>query len=277
MAGLKRFLRHGLFISALGHAGVLAIGLLFVWASPQEAVPPDAMVVEVITPKEMPRLSGTPSELRTSGTEQAAKSQPPIAAKDPPPPVPRPSQQQEQRKAQRNAPPKPQEQQAAPTQPQEPVTPQGEAMQVAMQERPPDPPAETPNASDTAAALAQLALVGGPLGGGFAAPPIDSPVAGYDFTTLFRERVSACSPPVPDVDPSEKISIRVSIFLNRDGTLAAAPQLREPNPSAKQQALMQSFVSGLQKCQPYTMLPQDKFKLWKALDLVIYPLAPYGG
>jgi hypothetical protein len=32
----------------------------------------------------------------------------------------------------------------------------------------------------------------------------------------------------------------------------------------------------LQKCPPYTMLPADKYKLWKKLDLVFYPLNFFG-
>ena len=35
---------------------------------------------------------------------------------------------------------------------------------------------------------------------------------------------------------------------------------------------MQSAIDALQKCQPYTMLPAEKYKQWKTLDLVFYPL-----
>ena len=35
---------------------------------------------------------------------------------------------------------------------------------------------------------------------------------------------------------------------------------------------MQSAINALTKCQPYTMLPADKYKQWKTLDLVFYPL-----
>ena len=49
--------------------------------------------------------------------------------------------------------------------------------------------------------------LGGPLGGGFAAPPVDTNVSGYDWTTPFRERVSACSKVPEGVDPGDKVSI----------------------------------------------------------------------
>ena len=62
------------------------------------------------------------------------------------------------------------------------------------------------------------------------------------------------------------------VFLNRDGTLASPPQLLGPITSGKQQALLQGSISALEKCQPYTMLPADKYKLWKKIDLVFFPL-----
>jgi hypothetical protein len=267
MIATKRFNRHGLLISALGHVGILAVALFFARAASQEAVPPDAMEVEIITPKEMPRYSGTPSTLRTSGTEQAAQSQA-LTEKS--------EQPKDQHQAQRNSLPKPQKPQTAPPQAMEPPLPPADSAQVAMAQ--PDPAAEetpnTPDASETAArlALASGALAGGWHGGGFVAPPIDSPFVGYDFTAPFRELVSSCGklPLGSGISPNEKISIHVRVFLNRDGTVAAAPQLLdESNPSANEQVLMESFVSALQKCQPYTMLPQDRYKQWRMLDLFV--------
>ena len=271
MIGVKRFVRHGLFVSALGHAGILAIGLLFLRASSQEAPPPDATLVELVTPQEIPHFSGTPSALRASGTEKAETPQPAQRAQNVPP-QPEQQQQKQQAQAQRNPPAK---------QKQPPMR-QAEAGEVAVP--PPDPPApaaaQTPDSAEAAAKmaqLAQLALMGGRLGGGFAAPPVDAPVVGDDFTLAFRELVSACAGPVAGIAPTDKTTIRMRIFLNRDGTLAQTPQLREPAPSAKQQAIMATFVRGLEKCQPYTMLPRDRYNQWKIIDLLVFPLNAYGG
>jgi hypothetical protein len=272
MIATKRFTRHGLAISALGHVGILAAALFFARAASRDAVPPDAIQVEIITPKEMPRYSGTPSTLRASGTERAAQSQALTAKSEQPPTDPSPPQPKDQHQAQRDAPPKPQEQQTAPPQAKEPPLPRADAAQLAMAQ--PDPGAEeTPNTPDAAATAARLAaLIGGWHGGGFALPPIDSPFVGNDFTEPFRELVSSCGalPPGSGISPNENISVRVRAFLNRDGTVAAAPQLLESNPSPKQQVLMQSFVTALQKCQPYTMLPHYRYKQWNMLDLVVY-------
>ena len=93
--------------------------------------------------------------------------------------------------------------------------------------------------------MAQLALAGGQFGGGFNAPPVNTPRAGYDFTAEFRERVSSCSSLPTGVSPGENVSIVMRVFLNRDGTLASRPQLMQPITSAKQKALIQSSISAL--------------------------------
>jgi hypothetical protein len=277
MVTTKRFSRQGLVISALCHVGILAVVLLFARAAPpQEAIPPDAMQVQIVMPKEIPRYSGTPSTLRTSGTEQTAQSQVPTPKSEQPPTVPQPPQPKDQHQAQHSTPSKPQDPRTEPqTEPQskEPPLPAADAGQVATAQPAPVPPSaeKTPDAADTAAKAAYLALAGGRLGGGFLAPPINSPLVGYDFTEPFRELVSTCGALPPGVSLDRKINITVRIFLNRDGTLTEAPQLLEPNPSADQQTLMQSFASGLQKCQPYTMLPADHYEQWKTLDLVVHP------
>jgi hypothetical protein len=275
MFAAKRFSRHGLAVSALVHIAILAVALVLARGASQEAVPPDAMQVQIIREEEAPRYSGTPSMLRTSGTEHAGQSQASTAKSEQPPTPPSPPQPKDQHQAQHNAPPKREEpSQAKEQQSKAPPLPQAETAQVATAQPQPDPPApaaeKTPDAPDTATTAAYLALAGGKLGGGFAAPPIDSPLVGYDFTVPFRELVSTCAAGPPGISPDDKISIVVRVFLNPDGTVAAAPQLLEPNPSTKQQALMEHFASGLQKCQPYTMLPQNQYSRWKKLDLVVY-------
>ncbi|MGA7432094.1 MAG: hypothetical protein WBW35_16820, partial [Xanthobacteraceae bacterium] len=133
MIATQRFDRDGLIISALCHVAILvAVVLLFARGGPQKAVPretvpPDAMRVEFVTPKDIPRYSGTPSTLRTSGTQQTAQSQALTAKGEQPPTVPSPPQPKDQHQAQRNAPPKPQE-----TQAKAPLLPTADAAKVAM-------------------------------------------------------------------------------------------------------------------------------------------------
>jgi hypothetical protein len=45
-----------------------------------------------------------------------------------------------------------------------------------------------------------------------------------------------------------------------------------PAPSAKQQALMETAVDALESCQPFTMLPPEKYKQWKTMVFYVTPL-----
>jgi hypothetical protein len=56
-----------------------------------------------------------------------------------------------------------------------------------------------------------------------------------------------------------------------NGRLAAEPVLIEASASAKGPALMRSAMTALQACQPYAMLPADKYSEWKVLDLSFTP------
>ena len=131
---------------------------------------------------------------------------------------------------------------------------------------------QTPEQPNIAEAVAQYAALGGPLGGGFAAPPVDTNAPGYDWTMPFRERVGMCSKRPEGVEPGDKFSIKIRISFNRDGTLASPPRLLVPTPSAKQRALMESAVDALQTCQPFTMLPPEKYRQWKTMEVYVIPL-----
>jgi hypothetical protein len=285
MIGLKRFIRPAFIVSVIGHVGALLLGLLFVGANSLESMPPEAMVVDIVPPNEVPRLAGTPSDLRSSGSQSSSQSNSASAAAQQQPHKPAtqsPQQSQQRSNPQRDASQAPAQPHAAPpetaiahaeTARAETVQPEAQKPSSEPQPAPPQPhPEETPDQPGAAEMLAQLALVGGRLGGGFAAPPIDAARAAYDFTTPFRERVSACSARPEGIDARDNVSIKLRVSLNRDGTLASPPQLLEPAASWKQQALMQSITDALQRCQPYTMLPAEKYKQWKTLDLMIFPL-----
>jgi hypothetical protein len=65
--------------------------------------------------------------------------------------------------------------------------------------------------------------------------------------------------------------------MTPDGKLATDPILIEASASIKGPALMQSAISALQACQPYAMLPADKYGEWKVLDLGFTPQDFTGG
>ena len=284
MIGLKRFIRPGVAISVIGHVGALVLGLLFVGANSFQSMPQDAMLVDIVPPDEAPRLEGTPSDLRLSGSEVSSKSNSASAAAQPPPPKPAaqsPQQQQQNSNPHDNARQAMAQPRMAQAETAQAERAQPESAQIQTSEPPPAPPEphpeETADQPSTSETFARLALLGGRLGGGFNAPPIGVVQPAYDFTAPFRQRVSSCSALPAGIDATDKIRVKLRVFLNRDGTLASPPQLIEPIASPLGQELMQSAVNALQKCQPYTMLPAERYKDWKTLDLIFFPLNFLGG
>lgn len=282
MIGLKRYIRPAIVASVIGHVAVLIAVLVSVTPNALHAPAPDAMVVEVVTPDEMPRFEGTLSNQHSPGSQ----TQSPNGGKGPvtQAPPPQPQQQAEQQTQQRPVPPREARDATAPRLPAPEAT-QAELVRTEKTDEKQNkssepqpaaspPAAQTPPQPSIADQVAQYLALGGPLGGGFAAPPVDSNEAGYDWTAQFRERVAMCSTLV-GVTPSDKVSIKIRISFNRDGTLTSPPHLLEPAISAKQKALMESAVNALESCQPFTMLPPDKYKLWKTMQVYITPMFAY--
>jgi hypothetical protein len=92
----------------------------------------------------------------------------------------------------------------------------------------------------------------------------------------FRRRIKTCSTLPKEVGPADKVAIKLRVMMKPDGRLAADPQLIEGTASAKGALLMKNAISALQSCQPYEMLPADKYSEWKVLDLSFTP-QDFGG
>jgi len=143
--------------------------------------------------------------------------------------------------------------------------------------QPPPPIAEPqePNIADMFGL--PLALPDGRLGGGFDAPAFDAAKIPANDTAKFREHLKTCLTRPGSVAPTDKIRVVLRVVLKPDGTLAATPTLIEASASAKGPALMTSAINGLRACQPYAMLPADKYNEWKVLDLSFTPQDFAGG
>jgi hypothetical protein len=122
-----------------------------------------------------------------------------------------------------------------------------------------------------------LALPGGRLGGGFDAPAVNPAKLPHDDLAAFRARLTSCSHLASGsaMDDSAKILVRIS--FKRDGTLASPPKLLDATLSPDAAILMQHAITALERCQPFTELPADKYKMWKTLELVVTPLVLSGG
>ena len=70
--------------------------------------------------------------------------------------------------------------------------------------------------------------------------------------------------------------IRLRVFMTTAGKLAAEPVVIEGSGNLKGLDLRQSAIDALQACQPYAMLPVDRYVEWKVLDLTFTP-QDFGG
>jgi hypothetical protein len=91
-------------------------------------------------------------------------------------------------------------------------------------------------------------------------------------TDKLRAHLRSCASLPDSIGVADKIKIVMRAVLSPDGKLAAYPTLIEASASPKGPALMHAAIGALQACQPYSMLPADKYKEWRVLDIPFTPL-----
>lgn len=91
-----------------------------------------------------------------------------------------------------------------------------------------------------------------------------------------RRHLKNCAKLPSGVAPTDNVRVKLRTVFATDGTLAREPILMEAPPSAKGVAIVKSAMIALQNCQPYKMLPADKYGQWKVLDLPFSP-RDFGG
>jgi hypothetical protein len=104
--------------------------------------------------------------------------------------------------------------------------------------------------------------------GGDAAAKAD---VGSDMVTAFRGRIKQCSKLPSSLSPTDDLMIKLRILMTPAGRLAAEPMVKEGTASVKAVDLKNSAVAALSACQPYTMLPREKYDEWKVIDLTFTP------
>ena len=87
----------------------------------------------------------------------------------------------------------------------------------------------------------------------------------------FRRKLKTCSKLPASLSPSDNVHVKLRVLMQPDGKLAAEPILIEGTASMKGLELKQGAVSALMACQPYAMLPADRYREWRVLDLAFTP------
>jgi len=257
------FIGSGFVISCVGHMAILTLGLIFAGANPFDSAPTAAITVDIVSPDEVETSPGTAAAAPTGAPETAPSFEPPA-------PQPRPMPQS----ASQATPPS-----------DSPATREASAPTQAVPSPPssvpwpqPPPPAEPHERSATDMFAMPLTMPDGRLGGSFDAPAIDKANIANDDMAAFHNRLKTCATLPAGVNTTDDIRAVLRIYLKPDGTLAAPPQpIRIEGVSRGGGALYQSVVAALRKCQPYNMLPPDRYNEWKVFDLSFTPQNFGGG
>jgi hypothetical protein len=250
-----RLMRTGLAISALCHAAIVVCAYAML-ASPRlfDARSAEAITVDIVSAQDFARPE--PTAKSGSAPEPAPEPTPQAAATSASP-----------------APPSPSVAAAHDT------APLGPAQQMLRLE----PPAGEPTAAPAeppmpeATRLASLLHVPTPDGApephkqGFEAPAIAKAKLTPDEIAAFRKRVKQCWTAPAGLSARQRLRLVIRLTLKPDGALSSEPMLLEASASPQGPVLLKSLLAALQHCQPYTVLPPQKYKEWRVLDVGFSP------
>jgi len=273
---LRRIIPSDITASAIAHLSLLTLVLLFSEVHPFGAVTAEQIPVEIVTPQELAEQQTPPEQPPAENKpEPAPTPQPdfslldkPAAASPPPPtaqpaPAARPQQQATlatPRAAQPQSVPSPPPQAAATG--YKPPEPDVSIKYQVLLGLPPDlspalppAPAQGPNKGDD----------------NFDAPAIEAADIASTLVAEFRRHLKTCSKLPASLSSTDDVKVKLRVLMTPDGRLAAEPILIEASASMKGPLLMQGAIRALSACQPYAMLPADRYGEWKVLDLSFTP------
>jgi hypothetical protein len=267
--------------SAIAHLLLLALVFVFSDVHPFGAVTAEPIAVDIVTPQQVAEKAPEPAAAPTpepqpdlplpdkpaensaaaAAPQQPAPAQPAMkqAASPPPPPSPPPAARPARQQVAATQPP------AQPALPPPAYTPPEPDLSIKYHvmlglppELPAAPSAATPRSTDKTdenfdAAATRAADIASTL------------------VAEFRRHLRACSKLPAQLRSADDVRVKLRVSLTPAGKLAADPVLIEASASAKGPLLMRSAITALEACQPYTMLPADRYGEWKVIDLSFTP------
>jgi len=105
----------------------------------------------------------------------------------------------------------------------------------------------------------------------FDAPATDAADIASTLIAAFRRHLKTCAKLPASLSSADDVKVKLRVLMTPDGRLAADPILVEASASMKGPLLMQGAIRALQACQPYAMLPVERYGEWKVLDLNFTP------
>jgi hypothetical protein len=275
---LRRIIPTDITASAIAHVSLLTLVLLFSEVHPFGAVTAEQMPVEIVTPQELAEKQAPPDGPPAENKPEPVPSpQPdfslldkPAAATAAPPAAPPAPAARPQKQAALATP-----QAAQPQPPSQQVAPPSQAAVLGHYPPEPDisikyqvllglPPDLSPLPPDSAQARNKG-------DDNFDAPAIEAADISNTLIAEFRRHLKTCSKLPASLSGADDVKVKLRVLMTPDGRLAAEPILIEASASMKGPLLMQSAIRALSACQPYAMLPVDRYGEWKVLDLSFTP------
>ena len=258
---VRQYIRPDVTLSAIVHLSLVAFVVIYTEVRPfrsvaEKTVPVDVIVADEKKLEPLPTPEPSPDLSMLAKPAAAAPAAPPAAS--PPPP------QQVSRANRREALAQPQPQAPAPAAAPAPSASRGYA--------PPEPDLTIkyhvmlglPEDMPAGVSAGDKRGEGGDTG------PASDNLAPSLVDTL-RRHLKTCSKLPAALSPSDNVAVKLRVQMTPDGRLAAEPALIEGTASMKGVQLMQGAVAALTACQPYAMLPADRYGEWKVLDLSFTP------
>ncbi|WP_448044044.1 hypothetical protein [Bradyrhizobium liaoningense] len=309
---LRKTIRTDIAASAIAHLMLVGLIILISEVHPFHAAPPETVTVDIVTPEQVRQEEAKADEKAEEKSKDEAKEKPPellpdlklpkldvtektdtaskTAAKQEaaaPSPSPQASPQPQQKQPPSSQAPKQHEANVQP-QPQQPPPQQLQSQppQAMQQPQAMPPPAYLPPEPDVTVKYGVMLGLPPELppelpkdapkdDGGDAKDSIGAKLPPEVIAEL-RRHLRSCAKLPAGVAPTDNVQVKLRTVFATDGTLAREPILIEAPPSAKGVAIVKSAMSALQNCQPYKMLPADKYGEWKVLDLPFSP-RDFGG
>jgi hypothetical protein len=255
---VRQYLRPDVTLSALVHLSLVAFVVIYTEVRPFRPVLEKAIPVDVIIDeKKLDLRPATPPSPEGSKAEKsilpsATESNAPPAASPPPSPASGGNH--------RDIQPQPPAAAAAPsrTPAYTPPEPDLTIKYHVMLGLPEDVPAAAPSSAGDKHGE------GGDMG-----PASDR--LGSSLVDALRRHLKSCSKLPAALSPSDNVAVKLRVQLTPSGRLAAEPALIEGTASMKGVRLMQGAIAALSACQPYAMLPTERYGEWKTLDLSFTP------
>ena len=307
--GVRQFIRPDITASAIAHLSVLALVVVFGEVHPFGVVTAEPIAVDIVTPDELAQQTKPdPTEkeelaLPSQSAEAVASDKPAASASAPAPAASAPaasSAAQAASSAQPQQPARPNRREAALQQkpqaqpqpdPSQPTPPAQQAAPAASPSPPPPAPPASPSLGytppepdltikyhvmlglpgDIQVSASQTSGAKDKSGDSGDATASSKADVSSSVIAQFRRHLKTCSKLPASIAASDKVMIKLRVLMTPEGKLAADPILMEASASAKGPLLMQSAIAALNSCQPYAMLPSDRYGEWKVIDLSFTP------